>query len=58
MISDAYGDWVERHTLEDEEGQWWWVEGDERVAGPYTEEELATRLWDAVVAGDATPGAP
>ena len=57
-MSDYYGSWVERHTLEDEECGFWRTENDVPVDGPYTEEELNKVLWDAVVAGDATPGAP
>ena len=55
MTKDHYIAWVERHTMEDEAGLWWWVEGDDIVSGPYSQEELYRLLWDAVLAGDAAP---
>ena len=57
-MSDYCGSWVERHKHEDEEGRFWRTENDVPIDGPYTEEELDRLLWDAVVAGDAMPGAP
>ncbi len=53
-MSDYYAEWVERHKEEDGEGGWWITDGeDERIEGPFSEEDIDIILWDRAVSGDA-----
>ena len=59
MISDYYGNWVERHKHETDAGQWWITSNDVPSEGPFdTEEEIDAILWERALDGDALPSPP